>query len=95
MKFQVINNEQGHISLKGYQIISDAQRFWNEEIRQSLVANIGSNYVDNLFDDFYDGFEPICQGDDGKLYTVLFRYVDNEFKPFIWQEVKAINQGVE
>lgn len=95
MKFKTINNEQGHMSLKGYQIISNAQCFWDEEIRQSLIADNGNNYVDSLFDDLYDGFEPICQGDDGKLYTVLFRHIDNEFKPFIWQEVKTIDQEVE
>lgn len=88
MKFEIVNNNQGHMSLKGYRMVSDAERFWNKEVYETLVNDIGANYVDDLFDDFYDGFEPICKGDDGKLYTVLFRYSDDgEWVPFIWQEV--------
>lgn len=95
MKFTIINNEQGHMSLKGYRIVSDAERFWNKEIYNQLANDISVNYADALFDDLYDGFEPICKGEDGKLYTVLFQHINNEFKPFIWQEVKEINEERE
>lgn len=87
MTFKIINNEQGHMSLKGYRIVSDAKTFWDKEVYETLVNNIGANSVDALFDDLYDGFNPICKGDDGRLYTVLFRHLDGEWVPFIWQEV--------
>lgn len=90
MKFEIVNNEQGHMSLKGYRLIVDetAETFWDKEVEKTLVNQRGANYVDALFDDIYDGFEPICKGSDGKLYTVLFVYLDNNYIPFIWQEVE-------
>lgn len=92
MTFEIINNEQGHMSLKGYRFVIDAERFWDKEIYEELASDIGVNYVDALFDDFYEGFEPICMGDNGKFYSVLFRYDfgTGEFKPFIWQEVEKV-----
>ena len=90
MKFTIINNEEGHMSLKGYRFILDAQRFFDEKIYNKLAADININYADACFDEFYDGFEPICKGEDGKLYSVLFKYLDGEFKPFIWQEVEEV-----
>jgi len=88
MTFEIINNEQGHISLKGYRIIPDAETFWDKEVENELERDNGINYVDNLFDQLYDGFEPICKGSDGKLYSVLSVWVDKGFVPFIWQEVE-------
>ena len=87
MTFEIINKEQGHISLKGYNIIPEAECYWDKGIYNELASNLGVNCVDALFDDLYDGFEPICKGADGKLYTVLFVYIDDEHVPFIWQEV--------
>lgn len=55
MTFKIINNEQGHMSLKGYRIVSDAKTFWDKEVYETLVNNLGANYVDALFDDLYDG----------------------------------------
>ena len=88
MTFEIINNEQGHMSLKGYRFVIDAETFWDKDVYAELARDIDINYVDALFDDLYDGFNPICRGDDGKLYTVLFRYFpDRGCVPFIWQEV--------
>ena len=89
MKFEIINNKEGHLSHKGYHFIENSERFFDENLLKELTADRGFNFVDTKFDIFYDGFEPICKGEDGKTYSVLFVYNNDEWVPFIWQEVEA------
>ena len=88
MKFEIINNQEGHMSYKGYRFVKNSKRFFDEKLLKKLTVFRGFNFVDAKFDDFYEGFEPICTGEDGKLYLVLFVYDDDEKLPFIWQEVE-------
>lgn len=89
MKFEIINNTEGHLSHKGYHFVANSERFFDENLYKKLISDIGFNYVDKRFDDFYDGFEPICKGEDGKIYSVLFEYYGEGRIPFIWQEVES------
>ena len=34
-----------------------------------------------------DGYSPICRGDDGELYSVLFDYGGDVPRPVIWSKV--------
>lgn len=90
MKFEILNDGVGNLKYKGYQFVREADRIYDEDLYKSLVAYSGYNFADSKFDDFYDGFEPICKGEDGRTYSVLFIYDENEKKPFIWQEVEKI-----
>lgn len=89
MKFEVIDNKEGNLSHKGYHFVANSERIFDENLSKKLTADRGFNFVDAKFDDFYDGFEPICKGEDGKTYSVLFVYDDEGMMPFIWQEVEA------
>lgn len=93
MKFEIINNNEGDLSHKGYKFAENSERMFDEKLSIKLSRQISENFVYTLFDDFYDGFDPICEGEDGKTYMVLFVYEDFgdfEKKPFIWQEVERI-----
>lgn len=91
MKFEILNNGEGDLNFKGYKLVSSSTRMFDNDLYNHLVAERGYNFVDRQFDRFYDGFEPICKGEDGEIYTVLFVYDDDEKKPFIWQKVKRIS----
>lgn len=95
MKFTIINNQEGHLSLKGFKLLENSNRFIDNELYNKLKNERGENFVENLKDDFYEGFESICEGEDGKLYEVLFiNSLDENNQlmetPFIWQEITKI-----
>lgn len=89
MKFEIINNNEGNLEYKGYRFVASSERHFDVELEKTERIDRGNIFVDNKFDDFCDGYEPICKGEDGKLYSVLFlHYSDSEDKPFIWREVE-------
>jgi len=96
MKFEVINNETGSIDYRGYVFAAKSDRFIDNELFKQLKIERGEMFVENQKDAFYDGcFNPICRGDDEKLYAVQFVNVGNQevpYKevPFIWQEVEPM-----
>ena len=52
----------------------------------------GENYADSLSDDLFDGYSPICRGDDGDLYSVLFDFGGDAPRPVFWSKVEAVNE---
>lgn len=83
MTFTKINTE-GHISLNGYEYDSQYDRIIDNEVFEEARHYCGENFVENMKDDLYEGFEPICKGDDGNIYTVAF-WGD---RPVMWQRLK-------
>lgn len=89
MKFKIINDKASSLSNKGYRFVSNAPRFWDNEIYKIVSAYKGINYLEHCFDEFYKGCNPICKGKDGKTYSVHFEFDGNTIKPLIWQEVET------
>lgn len=85
MAFTKINTE-GHISLNGYEYDSQCDRIINNEVFEEARTLCGEMFVENMKDDLFEGFEPICKGDDGNIYTVKF-WGD---RPVMWQRLKKI-----
>ena len=91
MKFTLISSAApengGCMRNRGYAFKKGAER-----ICGSYCDTLSENDVYNLADDFYDGFNDICEGEDGKLYAVLYKYDHdlNEDVPAIWQEAEKV-----
>lgn len=91
MTFKIINSNEGSLDYRGYRFADGSDRIYDNDVAERIRIVKGENYLDNLFDDFYDGcFEPICKADNGNLYAVLFDYVDNDEVPVIWQQVEKL-----
>ena len=94
MKFEIINNKESNLTEKGYALKKDADRlmdlkYWNYQ------TNIHGENIENAYDSFAEGHEPVCKGEDGKLYSVMFRVSEHEdgsywYRPVIWQEVERM-----
>ena len=95
MKFEIINNNIGNLTMKGYCWKKDAKLMgWDKEYWNGQEQFYDEN-VDNAFDTFAEGNEPVCKGEDGKLYSVMFRVSWHEdgsywYRPVIWQEVEKM-----
>lgn len=72
---------------RGYQF-TGAPVQCDAEVLADIRRTRGKNYADGLLDQLADGFEPICTGEDGKLYSVLF---DSKEEPraVYWQEIDS------
>ena len=91
MKFEVINRDLGSLDYRGYVFSKNSNQVIDNNLFEKLRAERGELFVENEKDNFYDGcFNPICQGDDGKLYAVQFVNVGDKEVPFIWQEVEPM-----
>lgn len=91
MTFKVINNAEGDLSTRGYQWAkSDVILYSDAELLFKIRINHGENYTDSLVDSLWDGHVPICQGDDGKIYAVLFYDTQTNSQPIYWSPVQHI-----
>lgn len=88
MNFTVIDNQEGSLEDRGFRFILDAPRHWDQEYIDRLEYQ-SETLVDNLFDSFADGWLPVCQGGDGKLYAVYFHGPQFD-QPGIWHEVERM-----
>lgn len=86
MKFEIIDNRELDLAGKGYKWAS-ALRQIDREVLDDIRRTHGENYVDSLSDDFFDGYSPICVGDDGELYSVLFDFSGDAPRPVFWSKV--------
>lgn len=86
MKFEIIDNRELDLAGKGYKWAS-ALREVDREVIDDIRRTRGENYVDSLSDDLLDGYSPICRGDDGELYSVVFDYGGDAPRPVIWSKV--------
>ncbi len=92
MKFNrvpFVNHPSGRRLLRrGYQF-TDAPVKCDADVLADIRCTCGENYADGLLDQLHDGFEPICTGDDGKLYSVLFDDTKEEPRAVYWQEIES------
>lgn len=89
MEFEIIDNRELDLAGKGYKWAS-ALREVDREVIDDIRSTRGENYVDSLSDDFFDGYSPICLGDDGKLYSVLFDFGGDAPRPVFWSKVSRV-----
>lgn len=89
MKFEVIDNRGLDLTRKGYEWAVDLTDC-DREVLNDIRSTRGENYADTLCDELYDGFCPICRGDDGKYYTVLFDCGKDVPRPVFWSRVVRI-----
>ena len=88
INFTVIDNRPGHIRTRGYQLKKDADLHFDQNWFDRLDL-YDPNTSDNLVDDFFDGWNAICLGDDGKIYAVHF-HGPNFDEPGIWHEAEPL-----
>ena len=86
MKFEIFDNRELDLAGKGYKW-ADAARQIDREVLDDIRRTRGENYADGLSDDFFDGYSPICVGDDGELYSVLFDFSGDAPRPVYWSKV--------
>jgi hypothetical protein len=91
MKFEIIDSRGLDLKGKGYKW-SDAPLQYDKTVLDDIRRTRGENYADTLSDDLWDGFSPICRGDDGKLYSVLFDCGKDMPRPVFWSKVEAVNE---
>ena len=92
MNFTIIDDRDLNLEKRGYQWADKSQRildvdYWNRQ------QTLHDENIDNAIDSFTDGAYPICKGDDGKLYTVMFRADTHEdgtywYRPVIWEQIE-------
>lgn len=73
---------------RGYKFTS-APAQCDADVLEDIRRTRGENYADGLLDQLADGFEPICTGEDGKLYSVLFDDTKEEPRAVCWQEIES------
>ena len=86
MKFEIIDNRELDLAGKGYKW-ANALRQIDREVLNDICCTRGENYVDRLSDEFFGGYCPICLGDDGELYSVLFDFGGDAPRPVFWSKV--------
>lgn len=91
MKFEIIDNRELDLTGKGYKWTDDPMQF-DREVLDDIRRTRGENYADSLRDDLFDGYSPICRGDDGELYSVLFDFGGDAPRPVFWCKVEAVNE---
>lgn len=91
MKFEIIDNRELDITGKGYKWADDPLQF-DREVLDDIRRTRGENYADGLSDKLFDGYCPICRGDDGELYSVLFDFGGDAPRPVFWYMVEAANE---
>lgn len=91
MKFEIIDNRELDLTGKGYKWSNDPLQF-DREVLDDIRCTRGENYADSLSDDLFDGYSPICRGDDGELYSVLFDFGGDAPRPVFWSRVEAANE---
>lgn len=86
MKFEIIDNRELDLAGKGYKWANEPSQV-DQAVLDDIRRTRGENYVDCLSDDLLDGYSPICRGDDGELYSVLFDYGGDAPRAAIWSKV--------
>ena len=96
MNFETINEKMIPMREKGYRWQINAQLFMDDDYWHYQETVLDEN-IDNAIDSFIDGWDPICRGDDGMIYSVMFRVSEHEdgsywYRPVMWQAVEQIPQ---
>lgn len=90
MKFKVVNNSMRSLNYRGFVFSKDSERMIDDLLFEKLKSERGEMFVENEKDVYDVCFNPICRGDDGKLYAVQFVHVDSADVPLIWQEIEPM-----
>lgn len=86
MKFEIIDNRELDLAGKGYKWANEPTQF-ERAVLDEIRRTRGENYADSLSDTLLDGYSPICRGDDGELYSVLFDFGGDAPRPVLWSKV--------
>lgn len=86
MKFEIIDNRELDLAGKGYKWANEPTQF-DRAVLDEIRRTRGENYADSLSDALLDGYSPICRGDDGELYSVLFDFGSDAPRPVFWSKV--------
>lgn len=89
MKFEIVDNRELDLAGKGYKWAGSLREV-DLKVLNDIRHTRGENYVDCLSDDFFDGYSPICLGDDGELYSVLFDFGGDSPRPVYWSKVSSV-----
>ncbi len=94
MIFTIMNREDVPLLKRGYRISEEHATITDRKIYNAIVNEKGMSYANELLKNFSDR-EPICLGEDGVFYTVLFDTVSvdgDEPVPcaIAWHEIEVI-----
>lgn len=85
-KFKVLSNDLYAVKNAGYELD------FGKEYETDFPAEWSENRKSDEIDNFYDlDSAKLCKDENNELYAVEEAFINNEFKPIIWQKVKAIN----
>lgn len=92
MEFVIIDERDLNLKKRGYCWAENSQRFFDDDYWRYQQVVLDED-IDNVIDSFADGTWPVCKGEDGKLYTVMFRVSEHEdgtywYRPVIWEHVE-------
>lgn len=90
MKFEIIDNRELDLAGKGYKWVNELSQF-DQAVLDDIRRTRGDNYADGLSDDLLYGYSPICRGDDGELYSVLFDFGGDVPRPVLWSKVERVD----
>ncbi len=96
MNFTIINSEKKPLEDRGYKFAENSKRVINYTALEKLTVDKGEEYAESLTDRFLKEMEPICMGEDGVFYYVLFHDLSDNSRDFVsqgimWQEVSVLN----
>ena len=96
MLFTIVNHERKTLKDRGYKLIENSKRVIDYDRYGKVVKKMGEDYADSMTVRFAEEQEPICIGEDGIFYTVLFETIKDDHggeipRAVIWQEVTLIN----
>ena len=92
MKFKEIVEGLDGAKNSGYTFDEHTETTIDKELYHRLSAERGKKWTDNKIDALYDFDSPLYEGEDGKMYAVEFVYVNNEYKPLAWHELKQVEE---
>ena len=94
MIFTLMNRDRAPLEERGYRLSEEHQTEIDKEIYNEVLIQKGKAYAEKIIAEFGD-CEPICLGEDGIFYTVLFENVSVEGEapapyPVAWHEIEVI-----
>lgn len=95
MNFIIYNSDRAPLIDRGYRVSEEHQNIIDRKVLKALEEQKGKAYAENKLAAFAD-LEPICMGEDGVFYTVLYDEVSidgEESAPtaVAWREIEVIN----
>ena len=96
LNFTIINSEKKPLEDRGYRFADGSKRILNYTALEKITVEKGEEYADSLTARFLKELEPICMGEDGVFYYVLFHDLgekgdDSISQGIMWQEVSVLN----